>query len=114
MRTNTELRDQNEKIRRLKEESDAEVFTLNIENQVLRQRLEVAEGILKNNPGDYEQLVSDKVKTQMLKSNTQYGRFEGSPQTAQSDFTIDEVYTELIQLRQQNKVLETRIKQLEL
>jgi len=31
-----------------------------------------------------------------------------------ADFTIDAVYTELIQLRQQNRVLETRIKQLEL
>jgi hypothetical protein len=30
------------------------------------------------------------------------------------EFTIDAVYTELIQLRQTNRVLETRIKQLEL
>ena len=38
---------------------------------------------------------------------------EGSP-AQQTDFTIDAVYTELIQLRQHNRALETRIKQLEL
>ena len=64
-----------EKMRRLREDSDAEVFNLNIENQTLRERLELVEGILKNNREDYEQMVSEKVKTIMTKSNTQYGKF---------------------------------------
>ena len=62
-------------MRRLREDSDAEVFNLNIENQTLRERLELVEGILKNNREDYEQMVSEKVKTIMTKSNTQYGKF---------------------------------------
>jgi hypothetical protein len=37
-----------------KEDSDSEVFTLNIENQTLRERLELVEGILKNNREGYE------------------------------------------------------------
>jgi len=50
-------------------------------------------------------MVSDKVKSIMHKSNTQYGKFnmgatlENNSQP-QSDFSIDSVYTELIQLRQ--------------
>jgi len=33
------------------------------------------EGILKNNRENYEQMLSDKVKNIMHKSNTQYGKF---------------------------------------
>jgi regulator of replication initiation timing len=119
LKANTELRDTIEKMRRTKEDSDAEVFTLNIENQTLRERLELVEGILKNNRENYENMVSDKVKNIMQKSNTQYGKFNMNAQLTTNepsdkpDFTIDAVYTELIQLRQQNRVLETRIKQLE-
>ena len=75
LKANTELRDTIEKMRRQKEDSDAEVFTLNIENQTLRERLELVEGILKNNRENYEQLVSDDVKGILAKSNTQYGKF---------------------------------------
>ena len=120
LKANTELRDTIEKMRRQKEDSDAEVFTLNIENQTLRERLELVEGILKNNRENYEQLVSDDVKGILAKSNTQYGKFnmnaplEGTSVNQNQEFTIDAVYTELIQLRQHNRALETRIKQLEL
>lgn len=105
LKANTELRDTIEKMRRQKEDSDAEVFTLNIENQTLRERLELVEGILKNNRENYEQLVSDDVKGILAKSNTQYGKFnmnapiDGSGNAQNSEFTIDAVYTELIQLR---------------
>jgi regulator of replication initiation timing len=116
LKANTELRDTIEKMRRQKEDSDAEVFTLNIENQTLRERLELVEGILKNNRENYEQLVSDDVKGILAKSNTQYGKFnmnaplDGSGNVPNTEFTIDAVYTELIQLRQHNRALETRIK----
>lgn len=53
----------------------------------------------------------------LAKSNTQYGKFNMNgqlPNGEGGEFTIDAVYTELIQLRQTNRVLETRIKQLEL
>lgn len=59
LKANTELRDTIEKMRRQKEDSDSEVFTLNIENQTLRERLELVEGILKNNRENYENMVSD-------------------------------------------------------
>ncbi len=119
LKANTELRDTIEKMRRQKEDSDSEVFTLNIENQTLRERLELVEGILKNNRENYENMVSDQVKGILAKSNTQYGKFnmnaQLTPNAAEgNEFTIDAVYTELIQLRQTNRVLETRIKQLEL
>jgi|LauGreDrversion4_2_1035121.scaffolds.fasta_scaffold161150_1 hypothetical protein len=108
LKANTELRDTIEKMRRAKEDSDSEVFTLNIENQTLRERLELVEGILRNNRENYEHLVSDKVKSILHKSNTQYGKFNlqapleppGSSLSGAQEFTIDAVYTELIQLRQ--------------
>ena len=100
LKANTELRDTIEKMRRQKEDADAEVFTLNIENQSLRERLELVESILKNNKDNYEQMVSDKVKAVVHKSNTQYGKFNMN-QPIEGEFpTIDKVYTELITLRQ--------------
>ncbi len=115
LKANTELRDTIEKMRTQKENLDAEVFALNIENQTLRERLELVEGILKNNRENYEQLVSDDVKGVLAKSNTQYGKFNMNAQLeGNTEFTIDAVYNELIQLRQQNRALEMRIKQLEL
>lgn len=52
----------------------------------------------------------------MIKSNTQYGKFGGNfmPHKRSTETSIDEVYNELIQLRQKNRALEGRIKQLEL
>lgn len=54
LKANTELRDKIEKMRRAKEDVDGEVFSLNIENQTLRERLELVEGIIRNNKEDYE------------------------------------------------------------
>lgn len=84
LKANTELRDTIEKMRRNKEDADADVFQLNIENQTLRERLELVEGILKNNRENYEQMVSDKVKNIMHKSNTQYGKFNMNASLTQS------------------------------
>lgn len=112
LKANTELRDTIEKLKALKEEQDGEVFGLQIENQTLRERLEVVEGILKSNKDDLENLVSDNVKINMVKSNTQYGKFNMAAST-EGPVSIDSVYNELIQLRQKNRVLEGRIKQLE-
>jgi hypothetical protein len=72
--------------------------------------LELVEGILKNNKTDYDGLVSDKVMDKMMKSNTQYGKFNMNATMDQPPTTIDAVYTELIQLRHKNKALEGRIK----
>jgi hypothetical protein len=49
LKANTKLREKIEKIQRDLEEKDAEGFQLQIENQALRERLELVEGILKNN-----------------------------------------------------------------
>ena len=61
-------------------------------------------------------MVSAQIKTIMEKSNTEYGKFGRggalmniTPKVT----TVDEVYTELIQLRNKNRALEGRIKQLE-
>ena len=86
---------------------------MQIENQSLRERLELVEGILKNNRANYENMVSDHVMDNMVKSNTQYGKFNMNATMDQAPTTIDSVYTELIQLRHKNKALEGRIKQLE-
>ena len=58
LKANTNLRENIEKIQRDLEEKDADGFQLNIENQALRERLELVEGILKNNSQDYDDLVS--------------------------------------------------------
>ena len=52
----------------------------------------------------------------MEKSNTEYGKFGngGALKNIKPKVTtVDEVYTELIQLRNKNRALEGRIKQLE-
>ena len=58
LNANTKLWDNIEKIQRELEDKDGEGFQLNIENQALRERLELVEGILKNNSQDYDELVS--------------------------------------------------------
>lgn len=70
LKANTELRDNLEKVTRGTEEKDGEIFQLQVENQSLRERLEIVEGILKTNKGDYENLVSDKVRNGIALSNT--------------------------------------------
>ena len=47
LKANTELRDMVEKLNRKIEEKDSENFQLQVENQSLRERLELVEGILK-------------------------------------------------------------------
>ena len=115
MKANTKLRDNIERVNRVLEDKDAEGFQLNIENQALRERLELVEGILKNNSQDYDELVSAQIKSIMERSNTEYGKFgQGALKNIQPKVTsVDEVYTELIQLRNKNRALEGRIKQLE-
>lgn len=39
----------------------------------MRERIELVEGILKNNRGEYENMVSEEVKNVLILSNTQYG-----------------------------------------
>ena len=71
------------------------------------------EGILKNNSQDYDELVSAQIKSIMEKSNTEYGKFGagGHVKNIQPKVTtVDEVYTELIQLRNKNRALEGHIK----
>lgn len=116
LKANAKLRDNTERVQRELEGRDAEAFQLNIENQALRERLELVEGILKNNSHDYDDLVSQQIKAIMEKSNTEYGKAGRGGQLKNIQprvTTVDEVYTELIQLRNKNRALEGRIKQLE-
>ena len=60
--------------------------------------------------------MSAQIKSIMERSNTEYGKFSqgGSLKNITPKVTtVDEVYTELIQLRNKNRALEGRIKQLE-
>lgn len=53
----------------------------------------------------------------MIESNTKYGKFYENDQHAPEaimGMSVDNCYTELIQLRNQNKILTERIKHLEL
>jgi hypothetical protein len=116
LKANTKLRDNIEKVQREIDEKDADGFQLQIENQALRERLELVEGILKNNSQDYDELVSAQIKNIMERSNTEYGKFGKGGALSNITpkvTTVDEVYTELIQLRNKNRALEGRIKQLE-
>ena len=69
LKANTNLRTNIETVQRELEEKDAEAFQLNLENQALRERLELVEGILKNNSQDYNELVSEQIKNIMEESN---------------------------------------------
>ena len=58
LRANTELRDNMEKVERDLEHKDGENIQLNVENQQLRERVELVEGILRNNSDQLESMVT--------------------------------------------------------
>ena len=64
-------------------------------------------------------MVSQPVKKQVVESNTKFGKFGGydkniTGDTIDGDMSVDNVYTELIQLRNHNRALGDRIKHLEI
>ena len=59
-----------EKVERELESKDAENIQLNVENQQLRERVELVEGILRNNSDQLESMVSSKTKDNISASNT--------------------------------------------
>lgn len=66
------------------------------------------ENIIRSNRQEYENLVSAKVINTMEKSTYDYhGGQKGKTST------IDQVYQELIELREHNRILEKRVKTLE-
>lgn len=77
LKANTELRDTNERITRDLQEKDAENIQLQLENQQIRERLELVEQILKNNSNQLDTMVSQPVKQQIVESNTKFGKFGG-------------------------------------
>ena len=138
LRANTELRENVEKVERDLDNKDAENTQLNIENQQLRERLELVEGILKANSHHLESMLSQQTKTHLAMSNTEHGRFghktsnmasaaqtgqatrqpsaqaiDSSELSPEQPAKVDEVYNELIHMRKMNRVLGQRIKQLE-
>lgn len=74
---------------------------------------------MKNNSNQLDNLLTSEVKTQVIDSNTKYGRFSDFKKTSEEKvrpeegMSVDDVYNELILLRQQNRVLGDRIKHLE-
>lgn len=61
------------------------------------------ETILKNNSQQLDQMVSTPVKQQVVESNTKFGKFSGYDKNNTGELdeaqSVDNVYTELIQLR---------------
>ena len=70
LKANTELRENIEQVERNLDAKDGENTQLNIENQQLRERLELVEGILKANSHHLESMLSNKVKSDIAMSNT--------------------------------------------
>jgi hypothetical protein len=97
-----------DKITRQTEEKDNEIYTISKENIGLRERIEILENIIKSNQSEYENLVSAKVINNMEKSTYE---FHGG--TKGKNSSIDQVYLELIDLRENNRILEKRVKTLE-
>ncbi len=58
LRANTELREQVDRADRDMDNKEAENIQLNIENQQMRERLELVEGILKQNSHQVESMLS--------------------------------------------------------
>ena len=46
-----------------------------MENQQLRERLELVEAILRKNSQQLDQMVSTPIKKQIVESNTKFGKF---------------------------------------
>ena len=94
-----------------------------LENVQLRERLEILEGILSNNNLKLEQQISSQMKSTMEASNAEYGRMrsnslmgqnenktaEGFRTSDTGEHKVDDVYRELIHLRQRNRGLGSRI-----
>ena len=85
---------------------------------------------MRANSSQLENMLSNKVKTDIAMSNTEHGKFKGldnmqpvgsdeKPDTSNTNATptgggnVDDVYNELIHMRKMNRVLGQRIKQLE-
>lgn len=69
LKANGELREQMESVERELETKEEENSQLNIENQQLRERVELVEGILKGNSQQLESAVSPGVRSKMSTYN---------------------------------------------
>lgn len=64
------------------------------------------ENILRNNSNQLDNLLTSEVKSQVIDSNTKYGKFGDYKKTSEEKvrpdegMSVDDVYTELIHLRQ--------------
>jgi chromosome segregation ATPase len=93
LRANQWLREEVDGQSRSLDQKEYELFSLNTENYRLRERIEVLETLVRGSS-------NQKPHTRVSSIGGRGG-------------TIDKVYTELIGLRQHNRVLETRVKTLE-
>lgn len=93
LKANTELRDQVDKLIRDLQDKEAENHQLQLENQSLRERLEIVESILKQNSKDFDSLLTSPIKKQFIESSSKYGSFGNSGGKFQDEFkSIDDVY----------------------
>lgn len=96
LRANTELRDQVDKFVRDLQDKDAENAQLQLENQSLRERLEIVESILKQNSKDFDSMLTSPIKKQFIESTSKYGSFGSGGKFSDEFKSIDDVYQELI------------------
>jgi hypothetical protein len=72
LKSNQLLREDIERNTKSTENKDNEIFTLNKENNDLRERLDVLETIVKANKADYDNLVSANVLSSIHKSSFEF------------------------------------------
>lgn len=131
LRANQHLREEVDYLSRNLDSKDHEVFTTNQENIKLRERIEILETFLKTTPST----INDQQTTIMQRTENSFVSKIGLNSSRRDNITtvysndqnlssnmeliepsnqsIDKVYRELITLRQNNRVLETRVKTLE-
>ena len=92
MKANTGLRETLERIKLDFQDKDGDCFELQIENNELRERVEILEGLMKQHSNVIEGSLSEQVRSKIGASISEFGN-------AGANSTVDDIYNELVNLR---------------
>jgi len=107
LQSNRDLRDSIHVINKKNDQNDIEIYNLNVENQDLRDKIEVLENII-GRMSKQGGVPAANVSFQNV--NNRKGQIQQQPNYS----PLDSIAQEIVELRKTNRLLETRLKHLEL
>ena len=101
---NRQLRDTIDRLTSTGEKNESDLYQLQVENRDLRDKIEVLESIIKAHPTDYENydwrsIINEENPNYIVSTNNK---------------AVDTVASEMLELKKNNRMLENRVKHLEL